>query len=539
MNFKTTLVLIGLLAVAGIVLLVTRDTGEETSETTIADAQRLFAVDEADVNKLTLSAADGRTMTLERAGGKWRMTQPVSAEAEAFEVDSLVRSVVDLQTQGTTDAQATGLDKPRYTIDFTTSDGTSHTLLVGEKTAVGDNLYVAKKDQGQTQVVSADLLERLEKQPGDFRSKKLVEMSTGDVTSIEIDKPDGKIVLSKSGEDWKVTQPQNFPAEKSEVDNILFDLTGLRANEFVSENAAAEATQFDLARPRLTATLSTTKPALPVGVAAPTTAATAPTTGPAPLVIKFGRYDDVLKENVYVTTSQSSVVAAVRASVLETVNKKPIELRDRRVLDVDPSHVSAITISSDLAATTQPTSRPASKTEVVLKRRKDVAPKTQATTAPTTQASATQVAATQATTQASTQVAATPAATQPATEWEVVTSSGESKDADDTKIDTLLSSIHPLRVQSYLESAPTTQPTATYALKIATEGPGGTPVNQHEISLVDRGNFQPLIGTYNGLAFEVERSLVDRLSGDFLKGSAPADAPEPLANDGFPFPPGP
>ena len=529
MNFKTTLVLIGLLAVAGIVLLVTRDSGTQSPETVAENQQKLFQADEADVNKLIVTAADGRTVALERAGGKWRMTQPVNAEAEAFEVDSLVRAVVDLQSQGTTDAQATGLDKPQYTIDFTTGDGKSHTLLVGEKTAVGDNLYVRKKDENVTQVVAAALLEKLEKQPADFRSKKLVEMSTNDVTRIEIDKPGGKIVLAKSGSDWKVTEPQQFAAEKADVDDILFQLTGLRAKEFVSENAKAEASQYDLEKARIVATLSTTRPALPAGVAAPTTASTAPAaTQPAPLIVKFGRYDDVLKENVYVMTSQSPVIAAVGANVLEAINKKPIELRDRRVLDLEPAHASAITISSDLAATTQPTSRPASKKEVVLKRRKQGAAKPQETTAP-----ATQVAATQAATQpATTQAAATQAVTQPATKWEVVTSAGESKDADDSKIDTLLSQLHPLRAQKYLETAPTTRPTATYVLKITTEGPGGTPVENHEIHLVDPGDFKPLIGTYNGLAFEVERSLVDRLSGDFLKGSAPAAGD--LANDGLP-----
>jgi len=64
----------------------------------------------------------------------------------------------------------------------------------------------------------------------------------------------------------------------------------------------------------------------------------------------------------------------------------------------------------------------------------------------------------------------------------------------------------------------------------------------HEVKLVDPGNTKPLLGTYNDLAFEADRSLVDRLSGDFLKSSA---APTPPANslgndpDAAPFPVGP
>ena len=543
MNFKTTLVLVGLLAVAGIVLLVTRDGGQAESETARQDARKVFDVDEADISKLTVTSADGKAMSLERSGGKWRMTQPVSADAEAFEVDSLVRSIAILQSQGTTDAQRTGLDKPQYTVDFTTSDGKSHTLLVGDKTAIGDNLYVSRKDDGKTLVVAGDSLQALEKQPADFRTKKLVETAVGDVTRIEIDRAGEKVVLAKSGENWNVVEPQKFPAEKADVDNILFDLTGLRAVEFVSETAA-DGSQYDLAKPRVTATLATTRPALPVGVAAPTTAATtAPATQPAPLVVKFGRYDDVLKENVYVTTSQSPVVATVAARILETINKKPIELRDRKVLDLDPVQVSSITIASDLAATTQPTSRPASKQELVISRSKPATTTPPAATAPATQATTT-ASTTPVTAPAAaptTAPAATSPATQPATKWEVVTAGTDPKPADDAKVDQLLTQLHPLRAQKYLETAPTTQPTASYVLSISTAGPGGTPVNRYEITLVDPGDMKPLIGTYNGLAFEVDRSLVDRISGDFLKGSAPAESAPggDVANEGFPFPTGP
>ena len=56
----------------------------------------------------------------------------------------------------------------------------------------------------------------------------------------------------------------------------------------------------------------------------------------------------------------------VAASVLDTLNKKPIELRDKKVATIDPGQVSAIAITTDLAATTQPTTRPASHKETII-----------------------------------------------------------------------------------------------------------------------------------------------------------------------------
>jgi hypothetical protein len=275
---------------------------------------------------------------------------------------------------------------------------------------------------------------------------------------------------------------------------------------------------YQLDQPRITATVG------PAPSTQPTTASTAPSTQHAPIVIKFGRYDDVLKKNVMVSTSQSPVIAKVSATILDTINKKPLDLRDRKVLDLDPAQVSSITITSDLAATTRPTSRPASKKDVSLRRRKQslVLGPAAPTTGPATQAT-TQATTGPATTQATT-MAATAPATQPVTKWETA----DHKPADDSKIDQLLTQFHPLRARKYIEKSATTQPTATYTVKATTEGPGGTPVNHYQITFTDPGDSGQVIGSYNGLTFEVDRFLLDRFSGDFLESSKPAGG---LAND--------
>ena len=527
MNFKTTLVLVALLAVAGLAVLLTRESSEEKKKTeTAAEQQKLLNVKSEDVTRIVVTPASGAKTALEKSNGKWRLTEPVAAAAESFEVDSLVRAITELESTSSASAGVSaGLDKPQYTVDFTTADGKSRTLNVGNKTAVGDSLYVALKDDKSVHVVSPDLLERLRKPASDYRDPKLVEITEPQVQQVTITKPDGKIVLVKSGKDWKVTEPSAMPADENEVQRIVSALTSLRAAEFVSENIA-EASQYQLDQPRYSATLSAASPTtLPIGIAA-TAPATAPATQPS-VTIKFGRYEDVTKENVMVLSSQTPAIAKVSATIIATLNKKPLELRDRKVLDVDPAQVSTITINSDLAATTKPTSRPASKKDITLKRRHEAValgpavPATKPSTKP-------------ATTTASTTRAATAPATQPLTKWEVSVGA-EMKPAADTRIDTLLSQLHPLRVTKYLDAAPATQPSASYVVKITSQPAAGAPAQAHEIRLVDPGNSQPLIGTYNGLAFEVDRFLIDRLSGDFERGAAPPPRGLPDENEPPPF----
>ncbi len=546
MNFKTTLVLLVLLFAAGLTLFFTRDRSgnSESASDTAKKAQKVFDVNEADLTKLTVtSSADGKKLAIEQSNGKWRLTEPVNAPADSFSVDSLVRAITGLESRGevsggSADAKSTGLDNPRYTIDLAAKDGKSYTLLVGDKLPVGDNLYVSRKDKGDKLVVSADLLEKLDKPAADYRDKKLVnDYSTAGVMQVTINKPDGKIVLARNSvnDDWKIVEPAPpVPAEKSDVDSIVTTLTGLTASEYVSDDPT-QAKLYQLDPPRISAVLSSEPPATQPATTKPAASQ------PAPIVVKFGRYDDVLKSNVFAMTSQSPAIAKVAASSLEAINKKPLDLRDRRVVDIDPAQVSSVRIIADVAATTKPTSRPASKADVHITRRKEppvlvLAPSSKPAT---TQASATTGPATKQT--AASQPATKPtvaASTQPATKWEVFgAGSGATTQpaaADDSKIDTLLSSMHPLRVRKYLEKPPTTQPTATYVLTVVTQAAGGAAPVEHEITLVDPGNGGDVTGTYNGLAFEVDRFFLDHLTGDFKKGAAGSSPASPAMNEGPP-----
>ena len=70
-------------------------------------------------------------------------------------------------------------------------------------------------------------------------------------------------------------------------------------------------------------------------------------------------------------------------------------------------------------------------------------------------------------------------------------------------------------------------------------GSSGLPLEGYEIKLTDPGNSQPLIGTYNGLTFEADRMLIDRLTGDFLKGSKSSTSSDESSAPPTGFPGGP
>jgi hypothetical protein len=514
---------------------VTRDKGTDESAAPSGAEKKLIADLTADkVAKVSVAPASGDKFTLQKTGANWNLIEPVSAPAENFEVDSLVRAIADAQTRGAINgadaaSDSTGLASPAFHVELTTSEGKNHAINVGAKSAVGGNVYVSLGDAKDVYVVPVALAEQLEKPAKDYRKTQLVsDVSAAQVKQLKVTDKDGKVTLraEKQGEEWQIIEPAKMPAEKSEIDDMLFAVTGLRAIEFVSESAA-DAPKYQLDKPQLTVALSTDAPA--------TQPATAPAaTQAAPRTILFGRHDDVLRQNVYASVSGSPSIAKVAATALTSFNKKPLEMRDKRAVNIDPEQVSKLSFASDVAATTQPTSKPASKRDVSIQRRKQVeltlGPVRVPTSGPAT---------TQSTTQAQTQPTSQPA-TQPAnlSKWELL--SDPKGEASDTKVDAILTGLHPLKVVKYLDAVPTTQakPVATYTINVTTEGAGGANVAEHQIRLTDRGNDQPLLGEYNGLTFELDRAILRRLEGEFTKGAAASAAPAIPAggNEETPFP---
>lgn len=522
MNFKTTLVLIVLLAVLGGVALFVKHRQPNGEEKPAVPGQ-IFDVASADISKLTITPSDGKKIAFAKSGTDWRITDPINAPADTFAVDRLTSAIAEIKGAELEEKPAsTGLDQPSYVINFDAKDG-SHQLKIGKATGVGDKVYVEGGNENKLRLASADILEQLQKPLKDYRQTRLLDkVSSSDIKQLTIDKEGKKLVLEKHGMDWELVSPEKIPAESSAVSDLTFAVTGLNASEFVNESEVIPALDPNK-HPQLTVTFSETAP----------TTQPAATTQPGAVTVKFGGFTDIQKKNVFVSVSNPPALAIVPASSLESLQKTPLDLRDRKLMDVDPAQVSRIAIATKTEATTQPTAKPASHQELVIDRKKEAE---SATTRPTTQPS--HLATTRPTTHPA--VAATQPSTQPAlpaTVWALV--EPKQGDASQSKVEALLAKFHPLRVDKYLpSSAATTRPSSTYTIQITAEIGGKT--TKHVIDLIDPGNDKPLVGTYNGLTFEVPRTLTDSFTEDYTnKAEAPEPpAPKLPAGGGFPGFPG-
>jgi hypothetical protein len=500
MNFKTTLILILLLALVGAYVAYDRIAGrdKDTVETT-ADSKKLFDVkDKDDVTSVTIKSPESEIVLAKTGEGlnRWRMTKPVEAAAEAWQVDSLVRDLVALESKAAVDPAGKGLDKPRFHIEIAAKGGKLLKFDVGDKNALGD-LYVKVEGKKQADVVSADVYDRLSKPAGELRDKQLVTAASTDIKQLTIDAEGQKLVLQKKGGNWELTEPRQLPVDEAVATDLLGAVTGLRASDWVAKDSPDVAkAQFD--KPLMTVAFTTAAPATQPA------STTGPASQPAWTTIVFGQYDDIRHQKVYARLSDTHAVVKTMATSVETLTKKPIELRDKKIFDLPAEQVSKLSILTDIPAAAGPSPKPAKKSTVEIERRKQVAAATQ----PATQAAATTQASTQpATTQ-------TAAADKPST-WEL--KSDPKGDADDEAVSNLLADLHPLRAAKYHDATPATKPTGNYVLRVTAQPPGGAAVNSFELKLIDPGSDQPLLAEYNGLSFELPRTFLTKLEGNFAK----------------------
>ena len=86
-------------------------------------------------------------------------------------------------------------------------------------------------------------------------------------------------------------------------------------------------------------------------------------------------------------------------------------------------------------------------------------------------------------------------------------------------MDALLNQLSPLRAEKFVEKNPTSQPSDSYTLTITTSN------GSYTIHITDPGSSKTPIGEYNGLTFELNRFLLDKLTAKYTPSATPTEAP--------------
>ena len=314
MKFKTTLVLLAVFAVLLAAVLVFESKGKKDAA---AKEKENLLVDlaAADIRKIEIKKEDG-TIVLEKDDkGRWRITAPLEAEADATEAEGLASSFAGLRLDRVVEKDAKDLKAyaiPRTEVSLWVKGKEAPVrVLVGMENPLDKSLFAKREDDPRVVLLPASLKGTLDKNVFDLRDKAVFKFEPSDVQRVRVRAKDVAWEAVRDADGWRFTSPFRVPAVKSKLDALLESLSNLKATEFLTEDRKPEeARKLGLEKPEYQVALSMTA---------------------AGKEIVFSLHKDTARS--YALSTDSTKIVAFDGALFADLEKKADDLWEKKVLD--------------------------------------------------------------------------------------------------------------------------------------------------------------------------------------------------------------
>ena len=264
-------------------------------------------------------------ITLSRKDGRWTLEDPVVTLADNQTVSDLLKNILEYKSENevanTREKWADfGLDTPRRKIDLETASGKKLTFLVGNNTPVGFNAYVATTNSSNVYSGSQYIATATLKSLFDLRDKKVLPaLNPSEIKSLVIMANKDTTRLEKKDGTWELVQPNNAKADTVAVNNVLDDISGLKASEIID--------QPDATLKQLT---SSGKPIGRVMLEVPSE------------TVSLSFYEN--KNGIYAQPSRQATIFKVNEDIKSKILRTAKDLRDKKVFAFESANISTVTI---------------------------------------------------------------------------------------------------------------------------------------------------------------------------------------------------
>jgi len=325
MKFKTTLILF----IIFVVLLALVYFLEFQSKNQEDTGDKLVDLSSEDVEKIVLKKGE-EIIQFERAEEEWLITEPLEAKGDKYEINRLADDFSDLRIERVVEDEPSDLEKygiPQTdVILFTKGQEQPITILIGMENPLDKTFFAKREDEQRVVLIPSLLKSLLEKNVFDFRQKDIFKFETDQAKHIELKSKEFQWEAEKEDEEWFLQKPVHALAKKSNITDILYSLSNLKAKEFVSEDKKDEEIKiFGLDNPDYQVTVA------------------------FPLENKQVIYSVQKKDDtVYATSSLSSKIIQVEDSILSDLEKKVEELREKKVSEFYTWEVEKLQIRKEV-----------------------------------------------------------------------------------------------------------------------------------------------------------------------------------------------
>jgi len=283
--------------------------------------RRVMVIDKTSVQRIRMEYADGKSIGFEKKGTEWQLVEPIAAKADINAVEKIISELNNLRVdrfiaENLEDLSVYGLTQPQLRFVASSRDGEDKILLVGDKK--DSSVYVKTASGEAVFLIKSQMIDGLMKQPPDLRNRTVMNFDVSDVEKLELKRLEHSVVIEKKSDAWELTVPALAKADEARIDEILRRLSGLEADEFMSDKPQDMA-MYGLASPQIEVVISLKG------------------SGTKTLLVgkKAGK-------SVYVKTASAGSVYLVDAGIVDDLTGGWLGFRDRQMMEFRRDDVKRI-----------------------------------------------------------------------------------------------------------------------------------------------------------------------------------------------------
>ncbi len=208
--------------------------------------KRILDFQRGDTTKFEIQKGTKKIVGIKLNKDTWQLNTPNKIKADSQAVSDLLFGIDSLEattfvSDSTNDLRKFGLDPPKLQVAFTVQGETKPAVLLIGNNAKDDTVYVKANTSAELARVKRELIDNISKGDAWLRDKNIFNFTIDDPTRLTIRYHDRKkreksvnFTCQRLGSNWRLTSPVKEDANNTAVNDILYELIDLKADEFLS-----------------------------------------------------------------------------------------------------------------------------------------------------------------------------------------------------------------------------------------------------------------------------------------------------------------
>ena len=285
---------------------------------------KVFTVESDKIDEISVKSEGGERTRLQKSGTEWKIASAADAKPDTGEISGLTSNLSSLELERVVDENPPdlkeyGLAQPRIEVAFK-SGGQEHTLLIGQKTPPGTDLYAKRAEDKKVFLIPSHIEGTFNKSTFDLRDKSVVKVDRDKLDALEFTAGDRSSRFVRPAGEWQIAAPVQARADFSAIEGLVSRLAGLQMKSLV-DTPDADPKKYGLDKPAATVKFGS---------------------GSSQATVVLG--GKAAEGTIYARDLSRPSIFTVESNVLDELKKDPSEYRQKDLFDARSFNATRIEI---------------------------------------------------------------------------------------------------------------------------------------------------------------------------------------------------